>query len=62
MPDEKKHQSGKVTRLLRLLRGHGVIAKIAKTHRYQLTEKGRSKLSALLAARNANTTQLLQAA
>ena len=61
-PEEEKRQSGKVTRLLRLLRGHGVIAKIAKTHRYQLTEKGRSKISALLAARKANTTQLMQAA
>jgi hypothetical protein len=61
-PDETKRQSGKVTRLLRLLRGRGVISKIAKTHRYQLTEKGRSSLSALLAARNANTEQLMQAA
>jgi hypothetical protein len=61
-PEETKRQSGKVTRLLRLLRAHGVIAKIAKTHRYQLTEKGRSKLSALIAARNASTEQLMQAA
>lgn len=61
-PGEIKRQSGKVTRLLRLLRGHGVIAKIAKTHRYQITEKGRSSLSALLAARNANTEQLTKAA
>ena len=57
-----KRQMCYVTRLLRLLRGHGVIAKIAKTHRYQLTEKGRSKLSALHAARKANTEQLMQAA
>jgi hypothetical protein len=62
LPAEIKRQSGKVTRLLRLLRGHGVIAKITKTHRYHLTEKGRSKLSALLAARNANTQELMQAA
>ena len=61
-PDDSKRQSGKVTRLLQLLRAHGVIAKIAKTHRYQLTEKGRSKLSALHAARNASTEQLMQAA
>jgi hypothetical protein len=61
-PAERKRQSGKVTRLLRLLRGHSVISKIAKTHRYQLTEKGRSKLSALLAARQANAEQLMQAA
>jgi hypothetical protein len=57
-----KRQSARVTRLLRLLRGHALIAKIAKTHRYQVTEKGRGSLSALLAARQANTKQLLQAA
>ncbi len=61
-PVEAKAQSGKVTRLLRLLRGHGIIAKISKTHRYQLTDTGRIALSALLAARKANTKQLLQAA
>jgi len=61
-PAARKAQAGKVTRLLRLLRGHGLIAKIAKTHRYQLTDKGRTTLSALLAARKANTKQLLQAA
>jgi hypothetical protein len=59
---EGKAQAAKVTRLLRMLRAHGVIAKIAKTHRYQLTDKGRNALSALLAARKANTKQLLQAA
>lgn len=61
-PEENKRRSGKVTRLLRLFRGHWVIIKTVKTHRYQLTEKGRSNLSALHAARNANTKQLLQAA
>jgi hypothetical protein len=59
---EAKRRSAKVTRLLRLLRGHGLIAKIAKTQRYQLTAKGRSSLAALLAARQADTQQLLQAA
>jgi hypothetical protein len=59
---EAKRQSTKVTRWLRLLRAHGLIAKIAKTHRYQVSEKGTARLSALLAARRANTKQLLQAA
>ncbi len=61
-PTDARAQSAKVTRQLRLLRGHGVIAKIAKTHRYQLTDNGRSAVSALLAARKADTKQLLQAA
>jgi DNA-binding PadR family transcriptional regulator len=50
-----------VTRLLVLLRGHGLITKVAKTHRYQLTEKGRSTVTLLLAARTADTQKLLQA-
>jgi len=59
---ERKRQAAKVTRQMRMLRGHGVITKIAKTHRYQLTDKGRTSLAALLAARNASTKRLLQAA
>jgi hypothetical protein len=61
-PEEAKRQSAKVTRLLRLLRAHGVIAKVAKTHRYQVTAEGRSQVTALLAARQASTEQLLKAA
>src|SRR5262249_44333056 len=38
---EPKRQSAQVTRLLRLLRGHRLIAKVPKTHRYQLTHHGR---------------------
>lgn len=59
---EQHAQAGKVTRLLGILRAHGLIAKVPKTHRYQLTEKGRTSISALLAARHANVKQLLQAA
>jgi hypothetical protein len=59
---EQKRLSAKITRLLRLLRAHGLIAKVPKTLRYQVTEKGRTTLAAILAARRANTKQLLQAA
>jgi hypothetical protein len=61
-PEEAKRQSAKVTRLLRLLRAHGVITKVPKTHRYQVSAEGRSKITALLAARQADTEQLLKAA
>jgi hypothetical protein len=60
--EEQKRLSAKVTRLLRLLRGHGVIVKERNANRYKLTEAGRSQLSVLLAARQAKTQQLLQAA
>ena len=61
-PEEARRQAAKVTRLLRLLRAHGVITKVPKTHRYQVSAEGRRKVGALLAARQANTEQLLKAA
>jgi hypothetical protein len=61
-PEEAERQSAKVTRLLRMLRAHGVITKVPKTHRYQMSAEGRSKVTALLAARQASTEQLLKAA
>jgi hypothetical protein len=60
--DEQKRLSAKVTRLLRMLGGHGVIVKERHANRYKVTEAGRAQLSALLAARQAKTQQLLQAA
>ena len=59
---EQRKQAGKITRLLGILRAHSLIAKVPKTHRYQLTEKGRTSISALLAARHANVKKLLEAA
>lgn len=55
---EKRRQAAKVTRMLRLLRAHGIIRKVAKTHRYQLTERGRNATVALSAAQQASTQQL----
>src|SRR5947208_6219214 len=39
---ERKRQAAKVTRQLRLLRAHGRIQKVAHTHRYVLSDQGRS--------------------
>jgi hypothetical protein len=57
-PEEKRRRSAAVTRKLRLLRAHGLIRKLSHTHRYQLTEKGRVAITALLAAANADITKL----
>jgi len=57
-----RRQSGCVGRLLALLRGHGVIQKISRTHRYQVTARGREQISAILAARAAGVEKLLAAA
>lgn len=55
---EKLRRSAAVSRKLRLLRAHGVIQKLPHTHRYQVTDKGRVALTALLAARHATLRQI----
>src|SRR5690349_6604709 len=40
-PPDVKRQAAAVTRKLALLRAHGLIQKVPRTHRYQLTERGR---------------------
>lgn len=59
---DDRRRSGRLSRLLRLLRAHGVIRKIAKTHRYQLTERGRVLTAALRATRDASVQELLREA
>lgn len=61
-PAERKRRSGQATRWLRLLRAHGILKKVPKTHRYQVTERGRSILTALQAARQASSEKLLDLA
>lgn len=61
-PAELRRQSGKVGRLLRLFRDHGLIYRIKGTHRYHLSAEGRRILPAFLAARNASTTKLQELA
>ena len=59
---QRRRQSGQVTRLLRLFRAHGLIQKIPRTHRYQLTANGRRILPTFPAARAASTQALNQIA
>ena len=63
-PSEKnnRRQSASITRKIRLLRAHGLISKVPKTHRYVLTNKGRIAATALLTARNADTETLTKLA
>jgi hypothetical protein len=58
----QRRHSGQVTRKLRLLRAHGLIRKVPKTHRYLLTENGRNTITLLLTAREASVEQLAAAA
>lgn len=59
---EGKRRSAAVTRKLRLLRAHGLIRKVSRTHRYLLSDKGRLTITTILAARTATASQLLAAA
>ena len=59
---ERRKRSAAVTRKLRLLRTHGLIEKVAKSHRYLVTDQGRKAITALLAARSASTEQLTSSA
>jgi hypothetical protein len=55
---ERRRRSAHVTHLLRLLRGHGLLEKIPRSHRYQIPTEARIKILALLAIRNANPDKL----
>ena len=59
---EQRRLSARIGRKLRLLRAHGIIKKIPKTHRYQLTDRGRALTAELHATRDASLTQLLREA
>ena len=59
---EQRRQSGSITRKIRLLRAHGLVSKVIKTNWYVLTNKGRIAVTALLAARNADTESLTKLA
>jgi hypothetical protein len=61
-PQEAKRRSARVSRQLRMLRAHGIIQKVPKTHRYQLTAAGRKAITAILTARQATVAQLTAAA
>jgi len=59
---ERRRQSAAVTRKLRLLRAQGLIIKVQKTHRYQVSAEGRRILTALLSAHAADARRLADAA
>ena len=61
-PKEQKRHAAVAGRQLRLLRAHGLLARVPKTHRYTVTSKGRDAISALLTARNASVEALTRMA
>jgi hypothetical protein len=61
-PKERRRRSAKATRLLRLLRAHGLIRKKPHTHRYAVTPKGMETAAAALASQSVTVKQLIDAA
>ena len=59
---EQTRRAATVSRKLALLRAHHLIRKVPHTHRYLLTDAGRVVVTALIAARKANTRELAKIA
>jgi hypothetical protein len=57
---EQRRLSAAISRRLRLLRAHGIVRKLPKTHRYRLTMRGQLLTAALFATRTATINQLLE--
>jgi len=59
---DHQRRSARVSRLLRLLRAHGLIKKVSRTHRYLVTESGRDVITAILTANDVSLEDLKKAA
>lgn len=59
-PPERRRRSAAISRKLRLLRAHGFIHKVPRTHRYHVTEAGRAILIAVLTCARTSVHQLNQ--
>jgi hypothetical protein len=60
--DQRRQQSAAITRLLAIVRAHGLIVKVHKSHRYHLSAEGKRIVAALLAAHAADIGRLAEAA
>jgi hypothetical protein len=59
--NQQRREAGKISRKFAILRAHGLIKKIQRTHRYLLTETGVKAISAILSARQTSLSQLTAA-
>jgi hypothetical protein len=55
----QRRNSARVSRRLRLLRAHGLIQKVPRSHLYRLTERGHRLVAAVLAARATSLRKLI---
>ena len=59
---QKRRRSAAISRKLRMLRAHGLIQKVPRTHRYQVSAEGRSILLSVLTTARTSLLQLNQLA
>jgi len=57
-PEDRRRAASRVTRKLRMLRAHGIIRKVPRTHRYVVTARGREAVSAALKLQMISLSQL----
>lgn len=57
-PEHKRRHGNRVTRMIRMLRAHGLIQKVPHTYRYTLTLQGRKITTAILQCQDINLKQL----
>ena len=57
-PAARRQASGRVSRLLRLLRAHHLIAKVSKSHCYRITPQGHNIMAMALKLRETNALRL----
>jgi hypothetical protein len=58
----RRQASARISRLLCLLRVHGLIAKVSKSHSYRITERGHNTMAMALKLRETNVLELKLAA
>ncbi len=61
-PVSHRQASARISRLLRLLRAHGLIAKVSKNQCYRITERGHNTMAMALKLRETNVLELKLAA
>lgn len=59
---QQRRAAAAVRRHLAILRAHGLVRKVGRSHRYMVTKKGRQTIVALLAAQRADVDQLTKLA
>jgi len=57
-PDRRRRAAARITRQLRLLRAHGVIKKVPRTHRYRITRTGEAIISTAITFRETDLALL----